>query len=417
MFGAGRSAHIAVAVAVIGSLAVVGAGCGGDDEPSGSAATNAGSKEPIKFGVQIPLTGIYAGVGTPMSNGIKMAVDEVNKSGGINGRMLEPVILDDTSDKPAQAAANAARLAQQGVPASIHSVGGNTIAAMPSDARAGMLSFLTTSWDVITESGGKNTPQTVYIQIDAKTTVGPLMACYAGKGLNAKTAAWISSNNDPSGQGFLAGADKFLADYGVKLVKKVGITQPVTDATSQVRSVLDAKPDVIINSVSGAGGVVVQKNLEALKSTTPVVGGVVWAQSAALKDIGAAANGVVMPNNLNGEFPQPHQEAFTTAYKAKYGTIADTFAAAGYDSVKLLAVALKKYPDATAKDGKKLAEYLETQEVPGVMAKTLKFGKFDQANAQTHSALKKEDLTFFKIDGGAKGKAPTVTPVENAPTC
>jgi branched-chain amino acid transport system substrate-binding protein len=418
MFRAGRAASIATAVAIVGGLGVIGAGCGGDDGGSATtSASKAGSKEPIKFGVQVPLTGIYAAVGTPMSNGIKMAVDEVNKAGGINGRPLEPVILDDTSDKPAQAAANAARLAQEGVPASIHSVGGNTIAAMPSDARAGMLSFLTTSWDVITESGGKHTPQTFYIQIDAKTTVGPLMACYAGKGYNAKTAAWISGNNDPSGAAFLAGAEKFLAAYGVKLVKKVGITQPTTDATSQVRSLLDAKPDVIINSVSGAGGVVVQKNLEALKSKTPVIGGVVWAQSGALKDIGAAANGVVMPNNLNGDFPQPHQEAFTTAYKAKYNLTADTFAAAGYDSVKLIAAALKKYPDATAKDGKKLAEYLETQQIPGVMAKSLQFGKFDQANAQTHSALKKEDLAFFKIDGGAKGTAPTVTPVENAPTC
>jgi branched-chain amino acid transport system substrate-binding protein len=401
--------RVVAAVAVVASLSIVAAGSGG--------TTKSSAKTTIKFGVQVPLTGIYSAVGSSMLNGIKLQVAQVNAAGGIAGHNLQAVVLDDGSSNPATAAANAAHLADLKVPGTVHAVGGNTLAAMPSDERAGMLSFVTTSWDVITAAGGKFTPETFFVQIDAKTTVGPLMACYAAKGFKAKTAAWISGDNDPSGQAFLSGAEAWLKKYNVKLVKSVGVTQPITDATAQIRSMLDAKPDVIINSISGAGGVVVMKNLQSLNNKLPVIGGVVWAQTGALKDIGSAANGVVMPNNIDGAYPRPYQKAFVTAYRAKFGTIPDTFSAAGYDSVKLLAVALKKYPTARARNGLKLARYLETQKVPGVMAKTLKFAKFNADNAQTHSALHKEDLSFFKIDNGSSGTAPTVTPTATQPAC
>src|SRR3989344_5259538 len=49
---------------------------------------------PIKVGVIAPLTGDAAAYGEPLTNIVKMAVEEVNNAGGVDGRTIELVIED-----------------------------------------------------------------------------------------------------------------------------------------------------------------------------------------------------------------------------------------------------------------------------------------------------------------------------------
>lgn len=371
----------------------------------------------MKIGVQTGLTGAYSAVGASVSNGATLAAKLANDAGGIDGRDVEAVVLDDTSDKPAQAATNTETLISQGVPIIINSIGANTLASLPGATEAGVVSFLTTSWDVISASGGIVDATKFFIQIDAKTTVGPLSACYAVKGFDGKRVALISSSTDPSGAGFLEGMEGWVEEYDGELIKSVGIAQPFTDATAQLRSILDEDPDVIINLVSGAGGVVVQKNLQDLGSKVPVVGGVVWATTGALAEIGTAANGVVIANNFSADFPTPYQEEFTEAYEAEFGVAPDTFAAAAFDSFNVAILALTEYPDAKPGDAEELAAFIEGVQMPGVMAEEISFKPFDEDNLQNHSSLKRSDLQFFEIDGGGSGVAPKLSPVASTPEC
>ena len=62
------------------------------------------SQEPIKIGAFFALSGPAAAIGTPTKLVAEMAVDKINKEGGINGRPLQLVIGDTESD-PAKAAA------------------------------------------------------------------------------------------------------------------------------------------------------------------------------------------------------------------------------------------------------------------------------------------------------------------------
>jgi branched-chain amino acid transport system substrate-binding protein len=50
---------------------------------------------PLKVGVGVPLSGIGAALGREMANAVRLALDEENDVGGINGRAIEAVILDD----------------------------------------------------------------------------------------------------------------------------------------------------------------------------------------------------------------------------------------------------------------------------------------------------------------------------------
>ena len=76
----------------------------GSQQPSGS-----GSGETIRIGIAAPLTGSSAAYGELMVDGAKIAIEEINAAGGVNGQMLELVPLDDKND-PSEAALVAHRV-------------------------------------------------------------------------------------------------------------------------------------------------------------------------------------------------------------------------------------------------------------------------------------------------------------------
>ena len=56
-------------------------------------------KEPIKFGVIGSYTGPNAKPGQSMKQGVQLAVDEINKAGGVGGQTMEPIFEDDASPR------------------------------------------------------------------------------------------------------------------------------------------------------------------------------------------------------------------------------------------------------------------------------------------------------------------------------
>ena len=82
------------------SLALL-SGCGGPAATTSSAGGTA-SSGPIKIGLNFEESGAVASYGTAEAQGAKMAADEINAAGGINGRQIQVVEYDDKSD-PAQA--------------------------------------------------------------------------------------------------------------------------------------------------------------------------------------------------------------------------------------------------------------------------------------------------------------------------
>jgi branched-chain amino acid transport system substrate-binding protein len=83
--------------AVAAAIAVLAFGCGGD---SGSKIAGPGgaASGPIKIGVVGPMTGLAGFVGKNMVEGIQLAVEDLNKDGGVLGRQVEFVQRDDEAD-------------------------------------------------------------------------------------------------------------------------------------------------------------------------------------------------------------------------------------------------------------------------------------------------------------------------------
>ncbi|MGI8394511.1 branched-chain amino acid ABC transporter substrate-binding protein [Leucobacter sp. W1038] len=92
-----------------------GAVVGGEAQNAEDAAE---TEAPIKLGMLVPLTGSESAFGESMRNGARLAVDELNRDGGVNGRELELVVIDDACDAVTAYEA-APRLVAAGIDASV----------------------------------------------------------------------------------------------------------------------------------------------------------------------------------------------------------------------------------------------------------------------------------------------------------
>lgn len=104
--GMGRHSRRTRAGAVLASLAVAGlvlSACGSSGSTSATstdaAATAAASGEPIRIGISLPLTGDFSQPGGEAQKGYNAWVANINASGGLLGRQVELVVLDDASSQ------------------------------------------------------------------------------------------------------------------------------------------------------------------------------------------------------------------------------------------------------------------------------------------------------------------------------
>src|SRR5690606_30024940 len=107
---------------VVGALAGCSGGSGGSSGGSssgdqgtsteGSGASGGSSGEVIKIGANLELTGNVASYGSSIAQGAELAIEEINKAGGIDGKQIELIKVDNKSEN-AEATAAALRLATQ----------------------------------------------------------------------------------------------------------------------------------------------------------------------------------------------------------------------------------------------------------------------------------------------------------------
>src|SRR5690606_5872359 len=121
-------------------------------------ATGAGTAiaaDPIKIGVQAPITGEYAAEGQGIENGVRLLVKQQNAAGGLLGRQIEVIVCDDEG-KASQAAICGRKLVNDGVIAVIGTyTSGAALAAAPIYAAANVIQTSDGTSDELTQRGWK----------------------------------------------------------------------------------------------------------------------------------------------------------------------------------------------------------------------------------------------------------------------
>ncbi len=110
-----------IKVSLFVALALVFSACSTTNESTDTtqvaaevATTAPASTEPIKIGMLTSLTATFAPWGVSVRDGMRLAVEEINAAGGVNGRLIELIERDDQSN-PEEGASGLERLIEEGV--------------------------------------------------------------------------------------------------------------------------------------------------------------------------------------------------------------------------------------------------------------------------------------------------------------
>jgi branched-chain amino acid transport system substrate-binding protein len=323
-----------------------------------------GGGDKVKIGVFMSMTGTTANFGISSTNGIKMAADETNAAGGINGKQVELDIQDDRSDASEAATIVTKFVTQDGVAAILGEVASSrSIAAAPiaQNAKIPMLTPSSTNPEV-TKKGDY-----IFRSCFIDPVQGAAIAQFAARTLNAKRAAiMVDRKNDYS-----TGLEKFISATFTKLGGQIVVTQSYQegdqDFNAQLTSIKGSNPEVIFvpgyyNDVG-----LIAKQARDKGITVPLLGGDGWDAEQLYKIGGTALNGSFFSNHYSPYDTDPMVQKFVTDYTARYGAKPDALAATAYDAAKIMFDAIKR---ANSLDGKAIRDALAaTKDFPGVTGK------------------------------------------------
>ena len=330
------------------------AGCGGGEEGGSSEGGDT-----IKIGLNLELSGGTASYGTSERDAIEMAKDEINEAGGINGKQIELITVDNKSDA-AESTNAALRLTdKENVVAIIGpATSGNSVAQVEVSAKSKtpMISPSGTSTTVTVGKDGKVNEfafRTAFID----PFQGTVAANFAANELKVKKAAVYADNSSDYAKGL---AESFIKDFekaGGEIVLEESYVAKDTDFRSILTNIKAANPDFIfIPGYYEEVGLIVKQARE-LGITVPLMGADGW-DSPTLVDLAGAdaLNNTYLIAAYSPEDPEGKAKEFSVNFEEKYGKEPNSFNALGYDSLYLLKDAIER---ADSTDGTKIKEALE----------------------------------------------------------
>ena len=358
--------------------------------------------QPVKIGAIYNLSGSQASLGQPSLNGSILAVEQLNRRGGLLGRPIELVAVDGQSD-PALIAEETRTLVHVPGLSAITGLSDTTmvLAAAPIAEKARMV-FLTsgaTSPRVPIEF-----PNYYFMACFGDNTQAAAGAEYAFSTLGARTV-YLISDETMDYTVLLARyfAERYL-QLGGQIVGEDTYAGGATDFSAQIArlTALSTPPDMlyVASGPDDIGPLV--KQLREAGIDQPIVGGDGYDTPLLLAIAGAAADDVYFTTHTFFDRAQatPLQAGFIDDYQARFGHPPESsFAGLGYDAVNLLAAAIELAGSAKQKG---VAGALEaTRDFQGVTG-TISFA------AGVH--IPEKQVTIVRVTGGALNIAAVLTP-------
>jgi len=301
--------------------------------------TSGDASGPILVGYYGDLSGRTSSFGQSTKNGVEMAADEINKAGGVNGRQVQ-IITEDDQGEPNKAATVVTKLINQD---KVHALLGevassNSLAAAPKaqEAKVPMISPSSTN-PAVTQVGDY-----IFRVCFIDPFQGEVMAKFAANNLKAKRAAILYDFNADYSRGLYQFFKRSFTQLGGQIVSEQSYTQGDRDFSGQLTAIRSATPDVIyVPGYYGEVGVIANQTKQ-LGIKAPLLGGDGWDAPQLWQLGGAALNGDYISNHYSVDDPSPAIQKFVADYKARYNILPDALAALGYDSMKVLADAIKR---------------------------------------------------------------------------
>jgi branched-chain amino acid transport system substrate-binding protein len=349
----------------------------------------------------VELSGTGATAGTNFDNGVKLAVQQINASGGILGKKIDYVSMD-TQTNPGVAKALAQKAVDQNAYVVMGPVfSGSIIVSMAETRKAEIPNFTGGEAGNITTQGNPYIFRTSFTQ----ATAMPKLAKYIKNTIKAKSVAIMWVNND-FGKGGRDAMTKALEEQGIKVAADISTDPGQVDFSGPVLKAKESNADALFVYTNEEESARALRELKKQGYNKPIIGETTLTGQKVIELAGDAANGAIAHVGLTVDAPQPAIKAFDAAFQKAYGYKSDHNGMKGYSAmfvVKAITEKIGKF------DGKAFAAALhgatiKVKDYPGVLLDVT----FDQ-----NGDLDRESF-LVKVENGKQVVTATLPPV-NAP--
>ncbi|CAM5476541.1 ABC transporter substrate-binding protein [Eoetvoesiella caeni] len=309
------------------------------------APTFASAQDNVKIGFSTVLSSPMGYIGEEQRNGFQLAIEQ--EQGKLGGYPVELLIADDAA-KPDIGKQNIDRMLQQDGARIISGVAlSHIIAATMPDVVAADRFF-------IGPNGGPDElagPQCKanYFIVSHQASSQSEVAGELANQLGAKRTVLIAPNYNAGTQSFTAFKHLYKGEIAGEILTKMN----QTDYAAEIAQIRAMRPDSVYFFLPGGMGVnfvkqIKRSGLANIKLIAPMT-----LDDRMIEALGDLAEGISTTTFWNWDLDNEYSQNFVASYRAKYGKIPTTYAAAGYDTAHLIGSALK----ATGGDSSKVDEF------------------------------------------------------------
>ena len=305
-------------------------------EKAKPAAKPAAAPVRAKIGVISILTGQGAGYGEAITNGIKLARDEVNAK----GEVIIELKIEDSSAKQEQALAAGQKLINsEKVVAILGPTLSNEMKVVGPEANASGVPIMGTS---TTAKGITQIGKFVFRNSLPESQAIPASVGKAVKKYNIRKVALFYGNDDV----FTKSGFDTMKEVSEKLKLQVLTVQEFqkgqADYKAQLTKIASLKPDAVFCSALYEEGGVILSQARKMGLNVPFVGGNGFNSPKVIDIAKDAAEGLIVATPWFVDRNDPKVKAFVAKYEKAYGKKPDQFAAQAYDALYIMADALKR---------------------------------------------------------------------------
>ena len=323
--------------------------------------------DPIKIGVDGPFTGGSSSMGVSMRDGVRLAVDEINKAGGVLGRPLALVERDDEARNERGVQIAQELINKEKVAAVVGYI--NTGVALAStrffqEAKIPVIDNVATG-SIITRQFDSQPDNYIFRNAAHDSIQAPMIVEEAITRRGFKKVAILADSTN-YGQLGREDLEKALALKSVKAVAVEKFNIKDVDMTAQLLKAKEAGAEAVLTYGIGPELAQIANGMTKLGWKVPIVGSWTLSMANYIDNAGPGGEGARMPQTFIQEPTTPKRQSFIINFLRTFNPKnsrmdSPVSAAQGYDSIYLLAAAIKQ---AGSTEGPKIKAALEDLKTP-----------------------------------------------------
>lgn len=327
----------------------------------------ANAADTIKIGAPFNVTGALSSLDAPALNGAKLKAKEINDAGGVDGKKIELVIYDTKTDPTVIASVASQLLNSDKVPVAMGFTDSDSALALGPIFQQAGVPFVTpgATSPKLPEQVGTD----MFLACFGDNVQAAAGADFVLNKLKAKKVYLLRDNSTEYTTLLAKYFDEAFTHGGGTIVARDDYKSGDKSFTAQITKLkaLSDKPDVLYVSAMPDDIGLIVKQMRQAGVTQPIVGGDGYDTPLLIQVGGSAANDTYYSTHayMATEGSTDAIKKFYTDYKAAYGTDPENaFAALGYDTVGLIADAVKR---AGSDDPAKIRDAIAaTKNFPGI---------------------------------------------------